>query len=287
MRTKLIFLFAVLFTLQLILAMSMANALTISSVDVYPNEIAPNGKIEVRINLDNNLGDNIEDVSISLELSKVPFAPEKTSEIYFDEIRKDKSKEAIFELVADANAEPLTYKIPITISYKHDNQTKIRSSYFSIKLHAKPKLDFSISSFVLKNQKNKIQIQITNTGLAKASFMEIEIGQGNFVLLSGNKIYVGDLDSNDFDTISFEAYVRDTGIINIPLTIKYKDPSNKEYEQSQSLTIKAYSQKEAENLGLVKKGNTKSYFIIVIIIIIIILFIRWRRKRARNKQNQV
>lgn len=276
-------LLALFFTLQLV---SIANALTITNVDVSPNEIVPNGKTEVRINIENNLNEDVEDVSLSLELSKVPFAPEKTSEYFFDEIRKDKSKEAVFELVVDADASPGTYKIPVVISYKYNNQTKTRSSYFSIKVNAKPKLDFSIDSIILKNQKNKMQIQITNTGLAKASFLEIELGNGNFNLLSGNKIYVGDLDSNDFDTISFEAFVRDTSTISIPLTIKYKDPSNKEYEESFTLTAKAYSQKEAEKLGLVKKSSALRYVLIVVIIVIIILFIRWRRKRARNKQKE-
>lgn len=270
-------------------SIALSSALTISDVSVSPSEIAPGGKVSLDINLDNNLDDKVFDVDVSLDLSEAPFSPEKTSEIFFDEIKEDKGKIAEFDLVVDSDAGAATYKIPMTVKYKYNDTVKTKSTFVSIVVNAKPNLDLSINSVLLQNQKNKLQIQISNNGLGKAGFLEIELVGGNYNLLSGNKVYIGDLDSNDFNTASFDVFLKDSSSVLFPIVVRYKDPSNKDYEESFSLAGRVYSQQEAVSLGLVQQSNTGMYVgIVIAIIVIYIVYSRvkkWMKKRKQNNQN--
>ena len=267
----------------------LTSALTIGDVSVSPSEVSPGQKFTIIVNLENNLDDKVIDVDVSLDLTKVSLSPEKTSEVFFDEIKEDKGKTAEFNLIVDSDATAGNYKIPLTVTYKYNESIKTKSTLVSVIVNAKPNLDLSINSVLMQNQKNNFQIQISNNGLGKASFLEVELGAGNYNLLSGNKVYIGDLDSNDFNTASFSVFLKDSSSVSFPITIRYKDPLNTDYENTVTLTGRAYSQQEAISLGLVQQSNTGLYVgIVIAVIVIYIVYSRvrkWMKKRKQNNQN--
>ena len=269
-----------LFVVQLI---SLASALTISSVSSSPNSVEPGKKVSINIVVENN-DETIENVDVVLKLDNVPFAPQTSSESHVDKIKADKSESFEFGLIAGADAEAGVYKIPLTITYQLNNQTQVKNSVISLEVNAKPALEVNANGFVLKNQKNKVTLQITNKGLAKAKFLEVDLGTGNYDLLSANKVYIGDLNSNDFDSVSFDIFVKGDSSLSLPVTLTYRDASNNVYNENSMVSVKAYSNDEAIKLGLVTKSNTGVY--VIVIVVLIILYVVYRKiKKWRKKKN--
>ena len=184
-------------------------------------------------------------------------------------------------MIADGSAEAGIYKIPVKVKYEVDGESKEKDFTISIVVNAEPDFILSSNSMILKNQKNEIEIIITNKGLAGAKFLEIEINEAGYSILSQNKVYIGDLDSDDFDSASFEIFTKDSGAISIPVILKYMDSNNKEYSELLFLQLKSYSREEAVKLGLIKKDNTIIYFGGVFALIVIWLVYKKIKKRKR------
>jgi len=274
---------------------SMANALIINSVSTSPDQVAPGETSRISINIKNNEELDIENVVVSLDFTTVPFAPYNSGSDYtISEILESKIKSAEFDVIALNNAASGIYKIPVKIEYRESGQAdgtpnKVKSSLISIMINSKPILDVSSEDGVLlKNQKSKVSLKIVNKGLSDAKFLEINM-QGNSytTLVSQSKVYIGDVDSNDFQTAEFEIFFKETSpnSITLSVTITYKDISNKEYTENFDVQLKVYSQDQAVQLGLIQKSYTWMIVIAVIIIVILFFVIRAIVKR-RNKNNK-
>ncbi len=272
---------------------SMTNALLISSVSTSPNEVAPGETSRVSLTLKNNDEFDIEDVSTSLDFTNVPFAPYNSGSDYLiSEILSGKTKSAEFDVVALSNAASGIYKIPVKIEYRESEQeagtpNKIKTSLISIMINSKPILEVSSDDgLLLKNQKNKVTLKIVNKGLSDAKFLEINLHGNSYVtIISQPKTYIGDVDSNDFQTADFYMFFKSNApnSIILPATIVYKDISNKEYTETMDVTLKVYSNDQAVQLGLIQKSYT--WLIVLLIIIIIVIFFVVRAILKRRKQN--
>ncbi|MBU4086740.1 MAG: hypothetical protein KKB21_04155 [Nanoarchaeota archaeon] len=271
-------------SLIVLMGVSLVSALNIEDVSVNPQGVAPGKSVEVRITLENSLEDDVSDVEVSLDLKSVPFAPERTSEAFFDEIVSDKSKDAIFKLNVNADAESGTYKIPLAVSYKIDNITKTKSTFISITINGKPKLSLASDNYLLIGR-NKLTIKITNSGIAKARFLELDVlAAGGFNLLSPSRVYIGDLNSDDFDSFSFDVYATNPGTTIVPIEVRYKDFENNDYAENFDVPVRIYSQEEALSLGLVQKSNTGAYVGLIIFVIILYIIYRKLKKWLKNRK---
>ena len=267
-----------------------ANALTITSVSTNPDTIAPGETSQIIITLKNNADIDIEDVSVNLDLTNVPFAPfESGSDFFTNEILESKTKQASFNLIALNDAKSGIYKIPVKISYTEDNVIKTQSSLISLMINSQPIIEVSVDDgLLLKGKENKVTFKIVNKGLADAKFLEIETkGSTSYNILSAEKIYVGDVDSDDFQTVDFQMFFSQNSLskLDIPIIVKYKDVANKEYVKEFNPTLKVYSLQQAQELGLVAKSNTSNYIIGVIVLIIIFFIYRWFRRRKKRNQD--
>lgn len=269
----------------LLLGLANISALTISDVSTSPNQVAPGADIDLIIEIENNLGDKAEDIEISLDLSNVPLAPRESSEKYLDKLKDDDEESFKFSLIAEADAEAGIYKIPVTIKYTIDDEEKTEKTKnftVSVNINARPDFIISAEGLFLKNQKNELEIQIINIGLSKAKLLEIELQpSGAYEILSSNRVYIGDLDSDDFDVAKFDIFLKGAGVVSFPLKLRYRDAANKQFSDSEVVSIKVYSQKEAAGLGLIEKSNVRLYFYIALGVVVVWFF--WRRHKKRKK----
>ena len=123
---------------------------------------------------------------------------------------------------------------------------------------------------ILKGRKNEIQLSIINKGLSDVKFLDIEITEiSGITVLSQKSIYIGDLDSDDFDSAKFEVFIKGSTQknINLPVKIIYRDITNKEYTENLFVNLRVYSKEEAIELGLLKKSNTLNIVIGVVVLI--------------------
>ncbi len=280
----------VLFLLVILLTFNV-SALVINSVSSVPEEITP-GKVSIiEIGVENNREDDVTDVSVSLNLEEVPFAPDQSStEFSFDEIKDGKIKYATFKIKALNNAESGVYKVPVEVRYEEDGEIKQRQSLISLTVNSKPIISASLEeALLLKGQENEIVVRVVNKGLSDIKFLEVEVEKGSYYsLLSPENVYIGDLDSDDFDSTDFKIIFKENSPTNlrIPVTLKYRDVLNEEFQETTTIDAKVYSKEQAVQLGLIQQNNTVSYVVIGIVLIIIYLIYRRIRKYYKRKKEK-
>jgi len=267
--------------------LSLASALTIQSVDVNPKEIKPGEALSLSVRLENNEGEDISNVITSLNLAGLPLRTKDGSEKAFDEIEDDDEKTASFNLEAFPNAQTGIYSIPITITYFNEDKVKFtRTSEVAVTIKAPPVVSFSIEdSISLKGRVNEISMRIINKGLSDLRFLEIRLLESSgYKIISQSQIYIGDLDSDDFENAEFKIYLNANANNNIefPVIINYKDTLNNAYSRQESVLLRVYSEEEAKSLGLIAGSNTG--IIITAVIAVIVLYIIYRFIRKKRKK---
>lgn len=269
---------------------NLVSALTITSVSSNPSEIKPGEKVSLSLLVENNLGEDVEDVSISLILDNLPFAPYQSSnEVSYDDIKEDREKEANFLLIADSDADSGTYKIPVKMSY-YLNEKEETEGVISLIINAQAEIDISVDEAILIKGKNaELTVKIVNSGLGNARLLSLKLKPTIGIRIIGSdNVYIGDIDSDDFDTAEFKVAISENApsTINIPVELKYRDSRNNEVKESKNLEVRTYTEKQAVQLGLIKKSNT--IIIVVGIIVFIVLFIIYRRiRKARKRKKEI
>ncbi len=268
---------------------SLASALRIDSVDMSPDTIAPGETSTIDIVIKNNGENEIDDFTISLDFTNLPLAPYNSgSDFSIDIIDADKSKTTEFRVIALNTAKSGIYKIPVNMAYTEDGVAKTKQSVISLMVNSEPIIEVTAEDgLLLKGKENKVSIKVINKGLADVKFLEVETGTStSYTLTSQKKVYIGDVDSNDFQTADFSLFFKDNAptTVNLPVTVYYKDITNKEYTQDVVIPLKVYSQQQAQSLGLVAKSNVGYY--VIGVILIIVLYIVYRLIRRRNKNSE-
>ncbi len=289
MKKETKYLMIALIGISFVMLIGAASALVINSVSMTQESIAPGENSEVALSIKNNGDNDLTDVSVSLDFANLPLAPYNSgSEYTLSELNSDKTKEVMFNIIASSDAKSGIYKIPVKIEYTEDDQPKTRTSLISIMINSKPIIEVNYDDgLLLKGQNNKIAIKIINKGLGDVKFLETEAGSSMYYsMISQNKVYVGDVDSNDFQTAEFNVFLNEKtpASINFPVKVRYRDITNKEYEENYNLKLKAYTVQQAQNLGLIPKNNT--IYIVILIVVLIIVFFVYRAIRNRRKRRQ-
>jgi hypothetical protein len=286
-KVSLIGLLAVMsFILILILGISNASALSIDSVRSSPSEISPGDIVNVEVNVENNLGDEVRDVVISLKLENTPFSPYQNSNEYtYERIRDDNSETARFALITSASAESGNYNIPVLMSYTLDNEEYSRQGLISLSISAKPSLSIvleSSGSVLIKGKNNRVNLRIVNSGLGDARLLNVILsGIDGATIIGGNSVYIGDIPSDDFDNAEFNIFLNQNApsVALAKITLKYLDSGNKEISQELNVPLRTYTEKEAISLGLEQRSNAPFYLIIAVVIIAAYIFYRRRKKK--------
>ena len=278
--------------LVLALSLTLVSAITIKNVQTTPSQVEPGEKVSVKVEVENNLAYDVENVEVALQLDSVsggiPLSPATSSVDYKDAIDEDDDSYFEFDLIADADADAGVYKIPVLISFNEKDKTERQTKTFtiSVTINSKPNLLLNLEDILLKNQKNKLSVRITNIGLSKAKFLEVELGpSAGYDILSSNRVYIGDLDSDDFDGVDFQVYLKSSGKVIIPVNLKYRDALNNEIVETKAIQAKVYSQEEAIELGLISKSTAMIYVYIVIALLVIWFIWRKWKKRKKKKNN--
>jgi len=288
--SKILIILAAIFIAQLYLA----SALTISSVNSNPTEIQPGNTVALDLTIKNDLNDDVSNVVVNLNLNNptnpLPFAPYQSSnQRTIDSLSSGDHETVHFSLIALSDAASGTYTIPVTITYLDGNILGTDSSgVVSVTINAKPQISVSSEqSSLIKGTSGKVTLMIVNSGLGGSKFLTINVNsvQG-ITFTSPNSVYIGNIDSNDFDSADFNVFVNANApsTINLPVQVTYTDSTNNQITENQIILVKTYTTQEAKNLGLISGNNT--VLIIILIILVIIGFFIYRSVRKRRRNNK-
>jgi uncharacterized membrane protein len=276
-----------LLTIMLSLAIisTFASALTINSVDY--SEFNPGMSQEVRIVAENELDEDIRDVSITLNTQGTPFTIIGSSQDSQDRIRDDDSEEFSYTLKASSTSKPGDYLVGYTARYKEDNATITISGEIGLTISGRAELEYSISAQTpVVGQQTTVNIRIINKGIADAKFVNVKITPQGFTLLSDPNQYVGTVDSDDYETVSVQAFLTGQNP-SINAVIEYTDFDNEKITKNAQLPFTVYERTRAEELGIVKKSNAPAIIIFLILVIAAwIIYRTMKKRRARKKESE-
>jgi len=280
----------VLLALYLISMLAFTSALVVDAdyKIAYPGE-----EVSIGIDVDNNFGYDIEDISIQLILDDVPFTSVGSSEKSLDDLDDGDDDSKTFTLKASTSTVPGDYDIPYIIRYTNAEETNATSENktgsFGIRISAKTELDFSVESSgdttdtALVGGKGKISLKVINQGLGEIKFVSVQIFPSGFELTSGDKIYIGTIDSDDSDFATFDVIFKNTNP-TLSAKVNYKDFDNKDQSKTVSLPIKVYTREKALELGLIQNPNYLPYGIGAGVLILWYIIRKARKARKKNKQ---
>lgn len=268
-------------TLLLVLTINLISAVIIDAdyVTLYPGEEG-----RVSLNVENNENFDIEDVSVALVLSEVPFTSVGSSTKDVDDIDEDDDDSVSFTLRPSTDIVPGDYDIPYTVKYVdagNNTEDFTENGSFGIRVSAKTDLDFSAETreTAVVGKEGQVSIEIVNRGLGEIKSVSVQVFPQGFELLSNDKVFVGTIDADDSDTATFDVIYKNKNPV-FSARVTYKDFDNKDKTETVSLPVRVYTEEEALELGLIDKSNTWLY--IGIGIVVLILWYFWRRARKRK-----
>lgn len=273
----------------LVLTLSFVSAVTIKDVSSSPSEVAPGETFSATIEIENILDYDITNLNVKLDLFQSPFAPyQSSSEKFLDELQSDDEEKFTFQLIVLPETASGIYKIPVEITYENDDEeNKIKKETISLTVNSNPELKVSLEDAIslIKGKENEVSIRIVNSGLADVKFVYLIVSDTMGIkFFSEKEQYVGDIDSDDFDNVKYKTYISKTAsnTISLPIVLKYRDATNKEFTETKTISLRTYSLKEAQDLGLVAKPSYTLYIIGGIVLVVYFIY-RWRKKRKLRK----
>jgi len=277
--------------------------LNVKKVSYAPDPMPPGKKTVLSIELENMADSLLKDIKVNLILIKtlqtatsvsyneLPFSCfGTTNQKVLKHIDAGEKKTVDFTLIPDPDAASDVYKIPITIKYSDELGTNYsKSEVISVIVGDEPILEPLIdsTSIYTKGQVGEVDISFVNKGTTDVKLLDVELKESNYVkVISSPKVYLGNIDSDDYEMAEFKVYVNDLDDSRVPLIINYNylDPNNNQYEKQETLYIDVYSKDEAKKYGLDGAGGSSGGIFAVIIIIVIGYFgYRWWKKRKKHQ----
>ena len=278
-----------------ILSLSFASAIVVDAeyITLFPGESK-----RITIEIDNNENFDIEDISVQLVLSSLlpdgtpvslPFTVIGSSERDIDDIREDRDETVSFTIHASTGITPGDYNIPYLVTYFEENEDEelTKQGIFAIRVSAETELDFvvDVRDNAILGREGRVSLEIINEGLGEIKSVAVQILPQDFELLSKNKIFVGTIDADDTDIASFDVIFKNTNPI-FRAIVTYKDFDNKEHSENVNIPFKVYTEKEAIELGIIKKSRVGLYLWVIAALLIIWVIYRRAKKSRRNKKNK-
>jgi len=277
--------------------------LNVKKVSYDPDPMPPGKKTVLSIELENMADSLLKDIKISLNLitilqsatsisyTELPFSCfGTTNQQVIKNIGAGKTKTVEFTLIPDPDAASDVYKIPITIEYSDELGTNYsKSEVIGVLVGDEPILEPIIDStnIYTKGKVGEVDISFVNKGTTDVKLLDVELKESDYVkVISSPEVYLGNIDSDDYEIAEFKIYVNDLDDSRVPLIINYNylDPTNNKYEKQETLYLDVYSSKEAKKYNLDGAGGSSGGIFAVIIIIVIGYFgYRWWKKRKKHQ----
>jgi hypothetical protein len=258
------------------------SILTVDDITTTPEMLLPGKEAEINVALSNLAGTALRDITVKLDLSstELPFAPLlSTSEKKLRYLGAGETDSVIFNLVPFADADSKIYKIPMTISYTgEDGSTVTKSDLMGLRVGAEPKLQASVES--LSFAPGEISVRLVNKGVIDLKFLSVKLLENeNYRITStSDEIYIGALNSDDFDSASFDVQITGSGSITIPVLVEYMDANNNEYSETFELAV------DLKGVQASQPSNSPVGTIVVVLGIVgVVVYIVLMRKKKKQK----
>lgn len=266
-------------------------ALVVESVTTNPDKLTPTktGEVSFKIrNLADSYLKNI-DVSLGLDSDQIPMVPVgSTTRKRVQKLKPGESTEVSYKVKVDSDADAKAYKVPISVEYENQVGNKFSFQELTgIVVGGEPALEVNlVESNILKSgSSGEVSLSIVNRGLTQAKFLNVELKTDkSFSVLSRPKVYVGNMESDDYESASFDIYVKEgTKVVSLPVKLSYKDSEGTSRTFEDEISFRTYNSTEIDQMDLVKQDNT---FIVIIgvVVLLVVAYAAYKYWGSRKKR---
>lgn len=239
--------------------------------------------------LKNTLKEPLRDFKLSLNLSRgIPFSPVgSTSTKVLKFVEPEEKFDISFKLRSDSTVDSGSYKIPYILRYA-DKQGKFYNErgIVSVPVGGDPEINLGITSSDLmeKGKKGSFSVYLSNRDESQAKFLKLKLLEdSSYEILSPEKIYIGNVDSDSYETAEYKIYVKkDAEDLEVPIQLTYKNWKGEKFEREELVSLNLYNQSEIGNMNLKKTDNTL-FMVIVAVIGILVVYGAYRYWKSRKK----
>lgn len=255
-----------------------------TNIKVEPEIIEQGERASITFTLENTADSALKDVKVKLDLSgELPFAPiGTTTERDIALLASGQKTSVLFDIIALPDSESGVYKVPLTITYFDESGKEYtKESIFGVIIGSEPDLSFYIEGTTLYKDggsTGNIIIKIVNKGLNDVKFLNLILEDTKyFEVISPGEVYIGNVDSDDYETAEYKVRIKRTkeGKVMFPLKVNYKDANNNGYNKIIDLSLKLRSAKE---IGIKKSNAGKIILLIILLGLYIYGYVIWKRK---------
>ncbi|WP_130806346.1 COG1361 S-layer family protein [Senegalia massiliensis] len=282
--TILIILMTILLVSTNIYAAPKSPAVVISEYKIEPEEISPGENFKIKLTLNNygeyharkvklTLKDNVEEEIQDIQSGEIQskeeqvklnnFSPINQSNVkYISLIKADKKEEVVYNLYSSPNMKPGNYNLVVSLSYMDSNgKVYTEDQIIGILLSEKESIkvlgkgdygDISIGEEV------ESTINIVNNSTTEVKGVTVSVegeGENNYTE------YLGNFNSGDFDSYTFNTVFDKEGKKNINVKVSYIDGLNKNTEIEKKIKYNVKSGENIDNSNNKEEGNAFIRFI--------------------------
>ena len=261
------------------------------SVDIAssPTPI-PQGTVgDIKVSLRNEDTSLLKDLRVTLNLPSFFVPIGSTNEKKLQTLAPKQESLLVFQIMPLGDAESRAYSIPIELEYSDKvGNLQTRNQSLGILIGEAPAFDVNLeeSTIVKSGSKGKVVLSIANVGLSELKFLTLELLPGTgYAVLGPTKSYVGNLESDDFETVEYQLFATQSGQIPLSLRLRYKDAYNREQETQVDVPFTVFSTWQAWRYGIDgTQGNAwKVVVYIVLALFVYFTYREWRRERDLGK----
>ncbi len=261
------------------IALPLVSAVVVQSVEAP--SLTPGKESFVSVTIKNTFDDDVEDVSFGFLFSGTAFIATGGSEESTNELRDGRSEDFTFQIKPSYDVKPGDYSIPYELSYTLNGERFIKKGSVGLHVGGSPEIRASVEPVVpVLEGKDTLTLKIINDGLADARFVSVAIDVEGMTLLSDDESYIGAVDSDDFETATFDVrYTKERA--TLIATISYRDLDNNKLSEEVRLPISVYNRDEAIARGIISPSYMP-YYIGAAVVVVILWFV-WRTIRKRRR----
>ncbi|MBR9677606.1 hypothetical protein GOV04_05695 [Candidatus Woesearchaeota archaeon] len=252
---------------------------SIEDIKTTPESLVPGETGAVKITLKNLADSLVRDIKFVMSFERVlgsgvtqtvtdlPFVPIGSS------TEKNIKQMTPGQIISfDLNIMPFpdaaggVYKIPVTLTYSDETgQTFTQNTIIGLPVNSMPDIITMIDSNTVVAGQNagEVSLKFVNKGFTDIKFFTVEVmDNGAYEVVSPSRIvYIGDIDSDDFETADFNIFMtKNVKEVLLPVKIEYRDANNKLYTQNLEIPLKI---NDAAKLG---NSSSKSGLIIFLLL---------------------
>ncbi|OIO27171.1 hypothetical protein AUJ14_00175 [Candidatus Micrarchaeota archaeon CG1_02_55_22] len=266
--------------------------LAVSKVESTPATVEPGSYGKIALKMENEAKIGLKNVVVNFDLasSSAPLSPVGQSTLVsLPALAAGDSADAVLNFFVASDAVSKAYNIPVTLTYSDELNNKYNKSMLvSAIVYSAPVISASLAEqpVALPNAKASLSINVFNRGFSDIKLSSVALVGGElYTLLSPSEVYLGTINSDDFDSVDYELFIKDySGVLELPLQISFVDSSNQRQTVDVKVPLRVYSAQEASSLGLLPGGGITMW--IVALIVIVLAYFGYKRffkkKRAEK-----